>query len=160
MTTTIYLDADGVCLDWSGKVQQIFEGRNVADIPKKELWIGITQYDKHIEKFFLNLELLDDAVELIRYCQEHFDNVEILTASGYTPADAGEQKRQWFANNFPEIKVNVVRKSEDKAAYANTCAILIDDREKCTLPFIAAGGFAILHKNTKDTIRQLQAYIT
>jgi len=46
--------------------------------------------------------------------------------------------------------------SFNKAEYANTNSILIDDLEVNINSWINAGGIGILHKNSKDTIKQLK----
>ena len=55
-----------------------------------------------------------------------------------------------------DVVVNLVRKSNDKAAYAAPNHILIDDRSKSIQPWVAAGGIGILHTNAANTIRQLK----
>ena len=44
----------------------------------------------------------------------------------------------------------------EKLKYATPNALLIDDEIKNYKEFTAAGGKCILHKNTRDTIRQLK----
>ena len=95
----------------------------------RTFWSALSRYDKNEQKFFLNLPVMEDAYDLMRFVHQNFKNYFILTASGYTPKDAPEQKKQWIAKVFgPHIRVEVVKRSSDKANFANKNTILIDDR--------------------------------
>ena len=102
---------------------------------------------------------MEDADVLVDFVMAHFKSVKILTACGYTPKDAKEQKTAWFAEHYPQIECIVVAKSPDKAAYAHPYAILIDDRSKSIDPWVAKGGIGILHTSAEDTIAQLRAIV-
>jgi hypothetical protein len=152
----VYIDSDGVIADFDGKVKTAF-GKSVDEFEnKKELWSSITQYDANVEKFFLTMDKLHDADELIKFCRNNFATVIILTASGYTPKDAAQQKIKFYETHYPGMDCCVVRKSGDKAAYAHKRSILIDDRSKSIDPWIEAGGIGILHTDTKSTIAKLK----
>lgn len=151
----IYIDLDGVLADFDKKVLDAF-GKTIPEFEKKVLWQKITQYDSTVEKFFETLELMDGAHRLIQFIKEQFDEYEFLTASGFTPHDVADQKRKWATKHFDGIKCNVVRKSENKAMFANPESILIDDRSKSIDPWTMAGGIGILHTSVDGTIRQLK----
>ena len=53
-------------------------------------------------------------------------------------------------------KINLVRKTTDKAAWAGPDRILIDDKKEAIEPWEAAGGIGILHTSAADTIRKLK----
>ena len=151
----LYLDADGVICGFDQHVQKIF-GKKVEDFqPKGSLWAALTHHDTHVEKFFRNLPKIDDADVLVDFVTAHFKSVKILTACGYTPKDAKEQKIAWFAEHYPQIECIVVTKSPDKAAYASPTTVLIDDRSKSIDPWMAAGGIGILHRSADETIETL-----
>ena len=155
----LYLDADGVICGFDQHVQKIFGKKVEAFQPKGSFWAALTHHDTHVEKFFRNLPKIDDADVLVDFVTAHFKSVKILTACGYTPKDAKEQKIAWFAEHYPQIECIVVAKSPDKAAYAHPYAILIDDRSKSIDPWVAKGGIGILHTSAEDTIAQLRAIV-
>ncbi len=162
------IDLDGVLADFSGKVAELMglplvEGSEVSSHPnfnKKGMWTAINRYDDHTP-FFYSLEKMRDADDLFNFITANFENddIRILTASGYTPSDAPQQKRRWVRKHFGKYLVEVVSKSPDKAQYASPTSILIDDRLKSIEPWVEAGGIGILHVNAKDTIEQLKAIL-
>ena len=155
----VYLDLDGVLADFDARVNDIF-GKSPSQVPSKELWQGIAHFDKTVEPFFENLPMMDDAHDLIRFVDTHFKKWAILTASGYTPKNVAEQKRKWVAKTIhPSINVIVVRKSEEKANYATSNSILVDDRMKSIQPWRNAGGIGILHTSASDSIEQLTKHL-
>lgn len=164
----IKMDMDGVTCDFAGKVrfllgmspkntEELMERVEEESFDKKLMWKAIHAYDTHTP-FFYSLDKLPDADDLFDFVIEHFDHEDIgfLTASGYTPVDAAHQKRRWIRKHYGDYQVDVVSKSHDKAVFATSTTILIDDREKSITPWIEAGGIGILHKNSKDTIEQLK----
>lgn len=154
----LYIDADGVLADFDKKVIEIF-GKPVSSFDKGKFWAMLSKYDAEVEKFFRNLPKCDGADQLVKFATDNFNHVTILTAAGYTPKDASQQKQEWFAEHYPGLKVICVAKSPDKAQYASWDSILIDDRSKSIDPWVAKGGNGILHRNVPDTIEQLKAYL-
>lgn len=156
----IFVDSDGVIADFDGYVRAKF-GKRVSDFqPKGTFWQALTHHDTHVEKFFRNLPKMSDADALMTFLLAgSFKSVKILTACGYTPKDAKEQKVEWYAEHYPGVECIVVSKSPDKAEYAHPYSILIDDREKSIDPWRAKGGIGILHTSAEDTIAQLQAIV-
>lgn len=151
------VDSDGVLCDFDGYVEQHL-GSKVSEFqPKGRFWQAMTHHDATVQKFFRNLPKMPDADVLMAYLTANYSSVRVLTACGNTPTDAKQQKIDWYAEHYPGIECIVVSKSPDKAVYAHSRAILIDDRSKSIDPWIAAGGIGILHTSAEDTIRQLQA---
>ena len=111
--------------------------------------------------FFINLPVAPGAEEL-------FDGIynitgkkpHILTAPLTNNTHCEEEKKQWLDNHFPN-KYQSFNCTKDKQNFAkgpNT--ILIDDREKYTLPFAQAGGISILYKTGEpqaalDTLQKI-----
>lgn len=155
----IAFDSDGVIADFDTLVYEILGQRHIHEVPKGTMWREIERYDREVAPFFESLEIMPGAVEMLEFAREHFDEVFILTASGYTPADGAEQKRRWYARHFPDIRVEVVPKSPDKARFATPTTVLIDDRTKSIDPWVAAGGIGILHTSPHDTIAQLRSFV-
>jgi len=151
---TIYLDADGVLCDFEKKVSEI-NGLPFHKISRGKLWSSIEKYDKEVEPFFENLEKMPDADELLNFVNNNFINIFILTACGNTPKNAAQQKRNWFRKNYPNLIVKTVQDSKDKAKFANSNSILVDDRSKSIDPWKSAGGIGILHTSARNSIEEI-----
>jgi len=155
----IMIDLDGVLADFEGKVTEIL-GRPMNSVPKGSVWKAVQAYNNQVAPFFESLPKMSDADKLVKFCVENFMNVKILTATGYVPKDAAEQKKRWVLKNYgPTLPVKTVTSSEQKAMYANPKTILIDDRSKSIGPWESAGGIGILHKNADLTISELKKLI-
>ena len=124
------------------------------------MWKQIKEYNYNVEPWFETLPKRDDADMLWKYVNDNFDDIEILTATGNTPKDAAQQKRNWIAKNYgSHIKVNTVGDGAQKGIFANPSTILIDDRSKAIDPFRSSGGIGILHTDTVSTIEKLQPFL-
>lgn len=153
----VFVDLDGVIAAFDRRVLDIFGKPVHAFESKKEFWKRLTEHDSHVEKFFRYLPKMPDADDLINHLKTlGCRSLQFLTASGYTPSDAGQQKTEWSREHYPFMDCIVVRKSADKAKYAHEKAILIDDRDKSIIPWVEAGGIGILHKSASDTIKKLE----
>lgn len=157
--TPIFVDSDGVLADMSSYCLKHFGKRPEDYVKKSEFWTLVQRHNDNVEPFFRHLPKMEDADVLLDFLQAHFKTVKILTASGYTPKEGPQQKRDWYQEHYPHIECIVVPKSPDKAAYAfaeGVQAVLIDDRAKSIDPWIAAGGQGVLHTSAADTISQLK----
>lgn len=155
----LFLDSDGVIYDFNKRAVELLDGKQISEVPKGTLWGRIERYNTNVAPFFETLELMPDAERLVQFAVDNFENVAVLTATGYTPKDGAEQKIRKYAKQFPGLKVICVAKSPDKAEYAVGGAILVDDRMKSLDPWAAKGGIGVFHKSVDDTIRQLQELI-
>lgn len=154
----LYLDSDGVLADFDALAYEILGGRFIHEVPKGTLWAAVERHGS----FFESLPVMPGADRLVDFVTEPglFNSVAVLTATGYTPHDAAEQKRRWYAAWRPDLTVHIVSKSPDKAAFAHPRAILVDDRAKSIDPWVAAGGIGILHTSVDDTIARLRQFVT
>lgn len=160
-TWTVAVDADGVLADFEGPICKHLGLKDRALLKerqyRKRLWGTVDYINEHVHPFFENLEKMPDADELMDFVRGNFINHFILTACGSTPPNAAAQKRTWFKRQYGHgLHVKTVQDSVQKARYAGPTVILIDDRMKSIGPWVEAGGIGILHKNAKDTIRQLR----
>lgn len=138
-----YFDMDGVLADWVGGFEALY-----PNIPYESL-NNHPDYDKIREEidfsddFYFNLKPLP-TVDVLKELRLFNYNVAILTSCGEENYDAvRKQKLEWVLRHIGDIDVITVKKSAEKALYANPSAILIDDRDKALIPFKAAGGLAI-----------------
>ena len=111
-------------------------------------------------KIFETLKPMPDALQLLHHVAKlRHINIEILTSVGTFDEERGleakKQKSYWLERNNIPHKANFVRCKAEKANYASSTSILIDDSSGCIAPFIKAGGHGILHTNSNDSITVL-----
>jgi hypothetical protein len=154
----LYLDLDGVLADFDARIQEITDGRsNDPNFPKGKLWKAVKDYDSNVQPFFATLPKTPGADELVKFALDNFEHVAFLTATGSTPKDAPEQKKEWTKRNYPEVgEAITVGASSQKAVYANPRAILVDDRDKSIDPWRRAGGLGILFTDNTSAIKELK----
>jgi predicted nucleotidyltransferase len=83
-----------------------------------------------------------------------FPNVQILSHAPDSKSKIGKQ--QWLKDKGITFEANLVPNRKDKSKFATDDSVLIDDRADVVNDFINAGGKAILHTNSIDTINQLK----
>lgn len=155
----IYVDMDGVLADFDKGVEQAIGISNAISKytdkeAKKATWKYINGYGKEGGKFWYELDLMSGAEKLMSYVRPYHH--EILTASGHEVHGVKEQKIAWIKKHFGDVKVNIVENSREKAQFACSTCILIDDMHRSIDPWIAAGGIGILYKGVDDSIGQLK----
>lgn len=152
----IYIDSDGVIADFDAYVIEKF-GKSVSEFESKnKFWSKLGWFNNNVEPFFSNLPKMAHADELIKLLTEKFHHVKILTATGHVPKNVGEQKTEWYAKHYPYLEVILVRKSSEKAKYAHSGAILIDDRDKSIVPWVEAGGIGCLFESMESVTNLLK----
>lgn len=146
---------DGVLCNFD-KAFKPFKSEN-KQYDKKQFAKAVMQH-----KIFEDLEYMPHALELITHVRVLSGvKIEILTSVGTFDAtqgaEAARQKTHWLQKNGLNFKPNFVRMFSEKKQYANSMSILIDDRPDCANPFTAAGGYGILHEDsrTKSTLERL-----
>lgn len=110
--------------------------------------------------FWCNMEWMSDGKELWNYLKSLNYKLEIITAP--SPESYGiihkysvVGKRLWVKKNLGDIKIHFIQ-GKDKCVLATPTSILIDDTKLNIDNWTNKGGIGILHKNTKDTIKQLE----
>jgi len=157
-TFIIFCDMDGVLCSWDSRVKEIL-GDQFDTCSKSYKWAMITKYNNEVQPFYETLNKMPDADNLWNFLTETFQYVTILSAAGSTPRDAHIQKRNWLRKHFGEVNTIIVRDGGDKAKFANSRTILIDDREKVLKPFREASGIGILHTSAISTINEIKELI-
>jgi hypothetical protein len=157
----VYIDMDGVVSNFDAQVNKISDGRygSDPDYTKGNMWRDIKNWNDHVEPWFESLPKMDGADELIEFATSNFEHVEFLTATGSTPKDGPQQKRNWLQKNYPGLKAITVGASKEKAVYANPRSILVDDRTKAIDPWTRAGGVGILFTSSTQAIHELQKFL-
>jgi len=151
----LYLDMDGVLCDFQSAYTKLRTG--AADNTKRFKAAVIDH------KIFENLEFMPDAKELLAHVRTLPVHIEILTSVGTFDPFQGEetkrQKRLWLSKHNIMYKPNFVRSKPEKAEYATSTSILVDDSIGCIEPFNAKGGHGILHTAAKKTNSNLDSLI-
>jgi hypothetical protein len=153
----IYCDMDGVLCDFNSRFKQInpenlTPGEYIAEYSESEFWklIGSSYEDK--EKFWSEMSWMPDGKQLWEYISKY--NPTLLSAPSYD-ASSRYGKRLWVDKNLPGVEL-ILAAAKKKQNYSKPNRILIDDKASNVEQWISKGGEGILHKNTTDTIQQLQ----
>lgn len=156
-----FVDMDGVIADFVSGITKLinkpYDEQKYKSDPKyrKEMWRAVSNHSKQGGTLWLDLPMMSDAKILLDYIKKY--NPGILSATGHPEYGAASQKNKWIKKYIgSNIKVTLVRTSNEKANHAHPGDILIDDQSKSIDPWIAAGGVGILHKTAADTIAQLK----
>lgn len=151
---TIYLDMDGVLVNFDKKFQEHFPG-----VHEDDDWLWEDLY-KVCPDIYLTAEPMPDMNELLKYVWM-FGYKKILTAipKRWSWPKVTDHKRQWIARHIPSIPHTEVcfgPYAEDKQYHCKgSHDVLIDDKERNILQWRARGGTGILHTSAADTIKQL-----
>ena len=152
----IYLDMDGVIADFVKRYVELFQIEPSSTRDYKEF---NTFFDTFVaESHFETLEMMPDAMDLIRALRNALPPTQILssTASEKRHAAISTQKIKWLETHDIDFQRNFVPGKHLKKKYARTDTLIIDDTESVINDWRAAGGVAILHKNVPDTLVQLK----
>ena len=108
--------------------------------------------------FWDTLEWMPDGKQLWKHITKGGADVRILSAYAEWDSNCKRGKRVWIARNLSPKpnKIHLVRR-EQKKDYASDDALLIDDHIKNCKEFISAGGKAIRHINTRQTISEFNS---
>jgi hypothetical protein len=142
---TLYLDMDGVIANFDKAYKSL---RTYAPDGKR-FRSAVMDY-----QIFEDLEMMPNAMVLLRHVSLLSGvHIEMLTSLGtFESAQGAEAKRQkllWLKKHNITYKANFVRSKGEKAKYATSTSILIDDSEGCITPFEQATGQAILYEDSK-----------
>lgn len=151
----IFVDLDGVLVNLGKHIKQFNLGTfEEIDAQKNSgtLWKMI---EAQGPEFWSHAPWMKDGMLLWGYVKKY--NPSILTAvpaTGKKPAKVG--KEQWVKRELGSFVNCIITEAKLKQQYAGPNCILIDDMVKNCDQWTKAGGIAIRHINTKDTISQLK----
>ncbi len=152
-----FIDMDGVLADYYGGICRAF--RAPMDPPAWPYrcrlgdWDFFVGHPLHLNNeqvapvmnrdFYANLDLLPDARELMKCCEERFGSEVFFLSSPWDTPGCDQGKREWVKKHFPDYSKKTLIGS-CKEACAHPKAVLFDDSPKNCESFIRAGGQAIL----------------
>lgn len=148
----IYLDMDGVLVNFN-KGYYDLTGIDITNnyLKGNKFWNPI---HKKGEKFWYNLEWLDDGKKLYDYLEKY--KPELLSApSKNISSSIGKQK--WVDFNLPGVKLNLCP-SNLKYKYSDFNHVLIDDRKDIIDKWNEYGGIGILYTSFNECLKELQNY--
>ena len=159
MLKTVYLDMDGVLVDWVGGVFDLFgcgphgqerirQHDDVYTELSRQLDRKVTDAEV-IHKvslfspdFWANLKWTKLGPDILRTCARA-PSTMILTSPGSHSTQCAAGKTEWVRNNIPTLvgKTAILR---DKWEVAHGKSILIDDKQSTIEKFEKAGGYGFL----------------
>ena len=180
--TTIFVDLDGVLVDFDQGVQTL-TGQSSKAVSSAQLWSAIARADH----FYRTLPWTRDGEELwetLRQQQPHL-RPSILTGVPRTQSEsAARDKHAWCQRELcvetvhwnkagPKMSHAALSKQDKRRGDTIWCKVitcwsrnkhlesgpgrvLIDDREDLREPWEARGGIFVLHVNTEQTLRTLR----
>lgn len=152
---------DGVLADWVAGFEATFPVTyDYFNALPKERYDAYKDLIKNTPKFFFNLPPLNYAVSVLKELVAAGHDVEILTSAGKeNTKKVVAQKKAWLKMHGIHVPFNHTTSSAEKANYATKETVLIDDREKSTIPFKRAGGNIIHFKDNVNLRVALKKFI-
>ena len=152
----IFVDMDGVLADFVRGVEgpKYLNGPLVSEQTYDSRKIELSN-----KGLFRDLPIMPGMLKLINYIKESGIDWEILTASGsLNRTVVAKDKIYWIRKHVdPKVIVTAIIKGEDKAAFARSNHVLIDDRKSNIDAWTEAGGIGIVHTTAESTIEQLES---
>ena len=149
----IYVDMDGVLTDWENQFKRYSGGIPVETYEAEHGPVKRYEFvKKNSPDFYSTMDWMGDGKLLYSFLKDL--PIEILSHA--TDQGAVDGKLTWLKNNNITAKPNLVPRREDKAKYAKSDTILIDDKPNTIGEFNKAGGIGILHTDAVSTINKLK----
>ena len=148
---TIYLDMDGVIVNFDKQFEEAFDM-----LPREfEEAFGTEMFWKKIEErgvgFWRGMEWMPGGQELYNRVAQH-NHFLLSSPSRSNTSKIG--KHMWKKDKTPNTKL-ILSRSYNKKNYADKSNILIDDRESNIQQWRDAGGIGILYKSAEQVNAEL-----
>jgi len=155
----IYLDMDGVIVDFFSGLAQYHRVQHWKDIPDKETSILLLQGTD----FFYTLEKFETSDELVEWLHELTEGEWIICSSPLRGdhKNSAYWKRQWLDKHgyTPAEQIYTSHKHKHAVNKDGTANILIDDRPENIENWIEAGGIGIRYQANEDSLSELKARV-
>ena len=149
-TSEIYVDMDGVLVDFFGEWAKLMNKDHFTDIDDVP---AALQKIRDTDDFWLKIPKTSNADQLLNIIKQVKGSYKILSSPLADDPNSEPHKREWIKNNLKEFPPSDVIITHDKAAYAQnkdgTPNILIDDFGINIRKWTNAGGVGFKHKDHK-----------
>lgn len=152
----LYVDMDGVLTDFDQQAAELFdvpreEAQEYMEKHPKKAWFKI---DHAGVDFWSEMPWMSDGKELWQKVAIYRPTI-LSSPSKHRTSVIG--KKEWIGENIGDLPIIL---DSNKARHVRgECCVLIDDREKNIKAWEKAGGTGILHKNTRETIEELENFL-
>jgi 5'-nucleotidase len=150
----IYLDMDGVLVDFDSAFKQLF-GMSPKEGFSKIGDEKVYQKMNDTSHFWKHMNWKEGGKLLWEFFKDK--DVKILTSPAKTVEECQQDKIDWCKSHLGD-NVEVIF-SHSKGDYANENSILIDDMKDNIDSFNSNNGHGILHKSAQDSIEQYQKIV-
>jgi len=153
MIKTIFLDVDGVLVNFRKGIHDIFnKSYNYPTLSNKWLfwddWPDITfEMVNNVctINFWANLEWTHDGHDILRAVLDKFSISQIYLLTTSMPnIESASGKMMWIKNKLPEFYKRTIITQVSKSLLAHPDTLLIDDKDENIEGFCIAGGHGIL----------------
>ena len=146
---TLFLDLDGVLVDYTNGFRQLFKKKHTNSIKVVE-----KEYFNDVIGFWENLEWVRGGREIYDTSIELFNRVHVLSSASTENKELlmeiTEGKTRWCLKHLPEIpieNIHIVPGSSYKSNFSNKKSILIDDKDETIFRWKKKKGIGILHRD-------------
>ncbi len=152
----IYCDLDGVLTNFELSFKRVSKGISALDYKnlygEDKFWDLINTEGIY---FWVSMPWIPGGYELWNHIKKY--KPTILSAHS-RDTFSKEGKKIWIRSHLRTPKFILVPSSHEKQNYSGENKILIDDYDRNILEWESKGGVGILHRNYKDTIKQLKKH--
>jgi len=160
MQPLIFIDLDGVLVDLVGglseKLGKDLSDRNVFNFEFRKFTKETQPWA--LSQFWAKLPPTPDC-ERLWNAFKGYKPLILTSVSGCVNAVYGKELWCWTNLGIPSDRVFLSQNSADKTLYASKKSLLIDDFDKNINRFREAGGMAIHHTDTDNTIKLFNNYV-
>lgn len=148
----IYVDMDGVLVDFDGFIKQQF-GKNFIDLNNDWIWSKLAKY----EDLYAILEPMVDAYDLWNAIKHLKPKILTAVPSKIEMQRAPSDKIEWVKKYLSkDVEVNFGPHSINKQEWCKPGDVLIDDSPINIVQWESRGGYGILHSTASLTIKNLK----
>jgi hypothetical protein len=145
----LYVDMDGVLVDFEGGVRKHFgNSEKCSDFIKNmgsgEFWKRVSS----IENFWEDLEPIGDVENIWKSLNNRFQHISILSSPSYSDPNCIPGKNRWIDKHIGQQGLRLF--DNEKHKYACPKSILIDDSQKNISKWEESGGIGILFTGKFD----------